>query len=297
MEGPIEAGCDVTAGSTVYNFCTVNGLAMANVVDALAAIKKVVFEDQLLSLSELAEAMREDFAGRETLRQALLRCPKYGNDQHEPDRLLRELSDDFVREIGSHRNGRGGRMQCGLYTVDSHGFMGQRTGALPDGRRRGVALANALSPAQGADTSGPTAVIRSCTKLNHSQLGNGMVLDIKFTPSFFAEMRRQGILRPLVETYFRSAGWRSSSTSSTAPRSWRRNDRRESIKTWWCASRALAPILWTWTRWCRTRSSPARSMPRCKLWRRGSRVNTNPRDEHRSDLFILSASVCIGGKV
>jgi pyruvate formate-lyase/glycerol dehydratase family glycyl radical enzyme len=206
MEGPIMKGRDVTEGSTVYNLCTVNGLAMANVADALVAIKKVVFEDRLVSLSELAEALRKDFAGGETLRQALLRCPKYGNDQEEPDHLLRELSDDFVREIHSRRNGRGGRMQCGLYTVDSHGFMGQRTGALPDGRRRGVALANALSPAQGADTSGPTAVIRSCTKLNHAQLGNGMVLDIKFAPGFFAEMRRQGIFGPLVETYFRSGG-------------------------------------------------------------------------------------------
>ncbi len=206
MEGCLQAGRDVTAGSTIYNLCTVNGLGMANVADALVAIKRLVFEQHLVSLPALAQALRDDFAGQEALRQALLRCPKYGNDQSEPDRILQELAGDFHRQISGHRNGRGGRIQCGMYTVDSHGYVGKLTGALPDGRRRGVALANALSPSQGADLSGPTAVIRSCTRLNHRQWGNGMVLDIKFAPTFFAEMRRQGIFRPLVETYFRSGG-------------------------------------------------------------------------------------------
>ena len=206
MEGCLQAGRDVTAGSTVYNFCTVNGLGMANVADALVAIRKLVFEEQRVKLPELAQALRDDFAGQEPLRQALLRCPKYGNDQEEPDRILRELAGDFGREVGCHRNARGGRMQHGLYTVDSHGFMGELTGALPDGRRRGLALANALSPSQGSDTSGPTAVVRSCTEVDHSRLGNGMVLDIKFAPGFFAELRRQGVFRPFVEAYFRSGG-------------------------------------------------------------------------------------------
>ena len=84
--------------------------------------------------------------------------------------------------------------------------MGKLTGALPDGRRCSLALANGLSSAQGADTSGPTAVLRSCTVLDHSRLGNGMVLDIKFAPGFFAEIRQKGVLRPFVETYFRSGG-------------------------------------------------------------------------------------------
>ena len=97
-------------------------------------------------------------------------------------------------------------MQCGLYTVDSHGPVGELTGALPDGRHRGVALANALSPAQGADSSGPSAVTRSCTKLDHRQLGNGMVLDLKFSPTFFAQMRASDTFKPLVETYFRAGG-------------------------------------------------------------------------------------------
>lgn len=206
MEGCIERGRDVTAGSTVYNLCTVNGLGMANVADSLVAIKHSVFEQRLLSLPELAQALRDDWAGQEALRQAMLHCVKYGNDQEEPDRILRTLSDDFVRQVSNHRNGRGGGMQCGLYTVDNHGFMGKLTGALPDGRRRGVALANALSPVQGADLSGPTAVMRSCTKLDHRQLGNGMVLDIKFAPTFFRELTRQGVLRPLVETYFHAGG-------------------------------------------------------------------------------------------
>ena len=206
MEGCLEAGRDVTAGSTVYNFCTVNGLGMANAADSLTALEKTVFTDRHCTLEELAAAVYSDFEGSAALRQILKRCQKYGNDQPRPDTILSDLCDDFHETVTSHENGRGGKMQCGLYTVDSHGFMGERTGALTDGRRRGIALANALSPVQGSDTVGPTAVIKSCTKIDHRNAGNGMVLDLKFSPDFFAQIRAEGIFKSLVGTYFERGG-------------------------------------------------------------------------------------------
>ena len=177
MEGCIEAGRDVTAGSTVYNFCTVNALGMANVADSLAAIKHVAYSQKLFSLSEIAEAVALDFDGKEPLRQAVSHCAKYGNDQDAPDGLIAELCDYFHSSVTSHRNGRGGNMQCGLY-----------------------------SPVQGSDTTGPTAVTNSCTKIDHRKAGNGMVLDMKFSPSFFRQIKDQGIFRSLVETYFDNGG-------------------------------------------------------------------------------------------
>jgi formate C-acetyltransferase len=84
--------------------------------------------------------------------------------------------------------------------------MGKLTGALPDGRRRGVALANAMSPSQGADKLGPTAVVKSATKMNLNMLGNGMVLDMKFHPSFFNDDSHRKAFRYLVETYFKLGG-------------------------------------------------------------------------------------------
>jgi len=207
MEGCLESGTDVTAGGTVYNLSTVNGCGMANAADSLAAIRKIVFEERRASLPELAEALRRDLDGHEELSQVLAkRCPKYGNDDDDVDRILAELADHFCDRVESHRNPRGGRFQTGLYTVLWHARIGTLTGALPDGRRRGLALANGMSPSQGVDERGPTAVIRSNTKFDHRRLGNGMVLDLKFHPSFFTTDVNRKAFRQLVETYFRLGG-------------------------------------------------------------------------------------------
>ncbi|MGE5597990.1 MAG: pyruvate formate lyase family protein [Bacteroidota bacterium] len=207
MDGCLANGRDATAGGTIYNFSSVNGCGMANVADSLAAIERVVFAEKKISLPELAEAMRRDFQGLETLRAELVtKSPKFGNDEDEPDMILAELAAGFCRQVESYRNPRGGRFQTGLYTVEAHAIMGKRTGALPDGHRRGQALANALSPVQGADVHGPTAVIKSIAKLDHRLLGNGMVLDLKFHAVFFADDRHRQAFRTLIETYFQLGG-------------------------------------------------------------------------------------------
>lgn len=200
-------GRDVTAGSTIYNFSTVNGCGMANTANSLAAIKRVVYQEKKVSLPELAEALHNKFEGAKTLQEALVtRCPKYGNDDDEPDNILKDLADSFCRQIESYRNPRGGWFQTGLYTVEAHTQMGKLTGALPDGHLNGIALASGLSPSQGTDLSGPTAVIKSITKLNHRLLGNGMVLDLKFHPVFFQNEEKRQAFRNLVETYFQLGG-------------------------------------------------------------------------------------------
>ena len=120
----------------------------------------------------------------------------------KPDSIMNDLAEVFCGQIESHSNPRGGRFQAGLYTVEAHTHMGQVTGTLPDGRRRCTALASGFSPSQGTDLSGPTAVVKSTTKVNHRLLGNGMVLDLKFHPSFFEDEEKRQAFRHLVETYF-----------------------------------------------------------------------------------------------
>ena len=203
MEGCLENGRDVTAGSTVYNLSTVNGCGMANAVNSLAAIKSLVYQDRRVSLPGLAQALQREDALPEAL---ATKCPKFGNDEDEADDIMRDLVEVFHDEIAGHRNPRGGRFQTGLYTVEAHSHMGKLTGALPDGRPRCVALASGLSPSQGTDLSGPTAVARSLTKLNHRLLGNGMVLDLKFHPAFFDNEEKRQAFRHLVETYFQLGG-------------------------------------------------------------------------------------------
>ena len=203
MAGCLENGRDVTAGSTVYNFSTVNGCGMANAVNSLVAIKRLVYEEKRVSLPELVEILRDS----EALQEALAtKCPKYGNDHDEPDSIMNDLVEVFCGQIESHHNPRGGRFQTGLYTVEAHTHMGQVTGALPDGRRRCTALASGFSPSQGTDLSGPTAVVKSTTKLDHRLLGNGMVLDLKFHPSFFENEEKRHAFKYLVETYFQLGG-------------------------------------------------------------------------------------------
>jgi pyruvate-formate lyase len=197
----------VPAGSTVYNLSTVNGCGMANTADSLVAIKHIVYNDKRFSLSELASILHNGFENAESLKDALgTKNPKFGNDNDEPDSIMRDLADAFCHQIESYHNPRGGRFQTGLYTVDWHAIVGKITGNLPDGHLHGTALANALSPSQGSDASGPTAVIKSITKLDHTLLGNGMVLDIKFHPDFFADEKCKESFKHLVETYFQLGG-------------------------------------------------------------------------------------------
>jgi pyruvate formate-lyase/glycerol dehydratase family glycyl radical enzyme len=206
MDGCLASGRDVTDGGTLYNLSSVNGMGMADVVDSLVAIKRLVYQDAQVSLADLVTALRSDFAGAAMLRAQLRAAPHYGNDEDEPDALLAELVGDFCRQVDGYRNPRGGRWQSGLYTVENHARKGKLTGALPSGRSARAALANALSPCQGADTAGPTAVIRSATKIDQARLGNGMVLDLKFHPAFFDDGDRRQAFQALVKTYFQLGG-------------------------------------------------------------------------------------------
>ena len=203
MTGCLEAGRDVTAGGTVHNLSTVNGCGMANAVNSLAAIKHLVYDDGRVSLSELAEILRSSDVLPAHLGTGL---PRYGNDRLEVDGLMRDLTGFFCAEVEGNVNPRGGGFQTGLYTVDGHAAMGKLTGALPDGRRARTALASGFSPSQGTDLAGPTAVIKSTVKTDHTRLGNGMVLDLKFSPDFFRNEQKAAAFRHLVETYFRMGG-------------------------------------------------------------------------------------------
>jgi len=207
MEQCYEKGLDVTGGGTVYNNSGVNLCGMANAIDSLSAIRKVVFEEKLVSLSQLAEAMRADFAGYEELQNKLVEhCPKFGNDLDTADDMMNDVVADFAQLVDGFHNPRGGKFQLGLYSVEDHSKMGLRTGATPDGRNARVSLANALSPVQGRDKIGPTAVVNSVLKTDLRVATNGMVLDLKFNPSFLESDRHMDALRNLIDTYFRNGG-------------------------------------------------------------------------------------------
>ena len=206
MHGCVKKGKDVNAGGAVYNLTSVNGCGMANAVDSLCAVRKVVFEEHMYTLPQLADILLDNFENAKALQNVLEKaCPKFGNDDDEADVIMKELTDMFCHTINQYKNPRGGSFQSGLYSVDHHAHMGKLTGALPDGRNAGESLANGFSPCQGADICGPTALLKSITKNNLSLLGNGMVLDLKFNPVFFEKNKFH--IRKLIETYFKLGGY------------------------------------------------------------------------------------------
>ena len=207
VEGCLEKGRDVGGGGTIWNFSTINVTGQANTVDSLVAIKHLVFEEHIVSLSQLADILRQDFGGYETLRGRVMRdYPRFGNDHDEPDAMMVDLVAVFHDRLSRHRNPWGERFQMGLFAAGWHGVLGGLTGASPDGRRARTALANGSSPVQGADTLGPTAVMRSLAKFDHTRAAAGVVLDMKFHPTFFDDDSRRAAFQALVETYFALGG-------------------------------------------------------------------------------------------
>jgi len=207
FEGCTRNGKDVTAGGALYNSTGINVGGVANVVDSLIVIKKLVFEEGKYTLSQVADACRNNFQGYEDLYyEAVHHCPKYGNDEDEPDFLYRDLISWYGQFVGKQRNPRGGKFQLGMYSVEDHVKMGVWTGALPDGKLAGQSVVNGSAPVQGRDVNGPTAVVNSILKTDLSVAQNGMVLDLKLSPTFFDNPRHIEALKILIQSYFERGG-------------------------------------------------------------------------------------------
>ncbi len=185
----LAGGVDVTAGGAKYNLSGIQGIQVANVADSFAALKRLVFEERSVAADDLLAALRCDFEGREGLRQRLIHgVPKYGNDVEWVDRLGARWAEAFARKLARFRNPRGGPVHAGFYTVSAHVPMGNNVAATPDGRRAGAPLADGgLSPMYGRDARGPTAVLKSVSRIDGRWGSNGTLLNMKFLPRFFRE--------------------------------------------------------------------------------------------------------------
>ncbi len=198
---------DAAEGGARYNSAGYNLCGIATAADSLAAIKKLVFEKKLLTLDAYAEILKCDFEGADAVRsKALYHCPKFGNDLEEPDLIAKELIDCVRRRIDRYRTRHGGRYRLGLYSVEDHAIMGAFTGATADGRKSGEALSNSMGAVQGMDRKGPTALLNAVNRVELCHAENGMVLDIRFIPSFLEQETGQRALKKLIQTYFHQGG-------------------------------------------------------------------------------------------
>jgi formate C-acetyltransferase len=187
IEDCISKGADVTAGGAHYNLSGIQAIQPANIADSLAALKKAVFEERRISKEALLRSMQNNFEGDEKLRLFLMNeVPKYGNDVEWVDTIGYKWIKYFADELKKYTNIRGGPYHSGLYTVSAHVPMGQNVAATPDGRKAREPLADGgLSAVYGRDKSGPTALLKSVSRIDSLLGSNGTLLNMKFSPQLF----------------------------------------------------------------------------------------------------------------
>lgn len=207
VEGPMEKGRDVTTGSAIYNSSGVWVVGLADVVDSLAAIKKLVFEEKRISAKEMEDALRADFEGYEKIRAMCLnRAPKYGNDDSEADEIGVRLVEEVDRAYNCHQNYRGGPYHIGYWSITFHSGYGRLTGALPNGRKKATALASGATPVSGVARKGPSAALSSTAKLPPATLANCIANNHKMPASLLKEPGKMEVLEQLVRGYFKKGG-------------------------------------------------------------------------------------------
>jgi len=202
----IARGRDYNAGGARYNNVFIQAVGIGSITDSLAAIQKCIFQDRTTTLPELIAALDRDFEQDEPLRSRLVhRMPKYGNDDDEADAIMRRVFDAAFSRIDGRPSAKGGVYRIEMLPTTSHIYFGAMCGASADGRRAGAPLSEGISPVQGADTHGPTAVLRSASKLDHVKTG-GTLLNMKLSPQLLAG--EDGIARAaqLVRSYFKGDG-------------------------------------------------------------------------------------------
>lgn len=212
LDDCISKGLDFNRGGVRYPqlFWGVLDRNPQNVANSLTAIKKLVFEEKKISMNDLLDACAYNFEGdgREKIRQMCLAAPKYGNDDDYADSIFNDLSLWAQRRLGQEKHALGQNMGTNRGGATVHTYYGKAIGALPDGRKAWESLADGvLSPAQGTDLKGPTAVISSASKVNHLEVSRGTLFNMKLTPSVLQSTEGLRKFVALVKTFFERGGF------------------------------------------------------------------------------------------
>lgn len=202
----IRTGKDYHVGGARYNTSYIQGVGLGTMTDALTSLDQHIFERRTLDMADFIEILDADFEDQEQLRQLLLnRTAKYGNDDEAADQVMRRVFEIYFQAVDGRKNTRGGEYHINLLPTTVHVYFGSVTGATSDGRRAWTPLSEGVSPVQGADHKGPTAVLRSVAKMDHVRTG-GTLLNQKFTPQVLENSAGLDNLVQLIRTYFRLDG-------------------------------------------------------------------------------------------
>ncbi|MHA2179808.1 MAG: pyruvate formate lyase family protein, partial [Promethearchaeota archaeon] len=205
----INRGLDITNGGAIYNFTGPQLVGLATVSDSLAVIKKVVFEEKLLSFEDVVQILAKNYRGvyqgkkgTEWREFFLNKIPKFGNDNDYVDQIAVDVANLYCEEISKHSNYRRGKFNPGIYSTTFHLAFGIFTGASADGRKKTEPLSNGLCPTSTMDGKGPTAILNSVKKLKNELMTNGNSLILSFHPNTL----KLDLLIPLIRTYFEPEG-------------------------------------------------------------------------------------------
>lgn len=208
IEDCLARGKDVGQGGAHYNSVGCVGAGLANAADSLLAVKRVVFDEKKYTMAELIDALDQDFAGHEPMRQYLLnRVPKWGNGDPEADAMARRIADYYCDRVHTIPNGRGGSCQAALFTLTAQWSLGKATGALPDGRKAHEALAPGMGATPGRERSGVTGLITSATRLDFTKTPNGAVMDVTLHPTAVRGEEGLDAFVALIKTFFAGGGY------------------------------------------------------------------------------------------
>lgn len=202
----VSKGLDYIRGGARYNTNYIQGVGMGTITDSLTAIRKEVYDDKAISLSALVDALVDDFKNNdELLYRVLYQTPKYGNDDLVADRNLRDVFEIYHAAVTGNQSPRGATYRINLLPTTCHVYFGSVMHAGPDGRRHAMPVSEGISPVQGADRLGPTAVLKSAARIDHLRTG-GTLLNQKFSPDFFEDDTAISKVSSLVRSYFRMDG-------------------------------------------------------------------------------------------
>ncbi len=203
----IARGLDINRGGakypSVHGAC---GMGIATMADSLAAIEKLVYEDQVMTLTEMRNILRDNFEGHETERVQMLKAPKYGNNNDYADKYAVWFVNKQEEIFSAYRTHDGGRIYTLIASNVANIPAGQEIAATPDGRGKGEPVSDAASPMHGMDTHGPTAAALSLAKPDYTLAAGGTVVNQKYSPEMFREPEKRKKLAAMIRTYFEMGG-------------------------------------------------------------------------------------------
>jgi formate C-acetyltransferase len=195
-------GKDYNAGGARYNTSYIQGVGIGTISDSMIAIKYQVFDKKNITMSQLMDALKDNFKGHEDILNLVKnKTPKYGNDDDYADAVMKQIFDAYYNEVNGRKNGRGGLYRIDMLPTTCHIYFGAVMGATPNGRKAQAPVSEGISPEKGADAKGPTAVIKSASKMDHLRTG-GTLLNQKFNPSALEGDVGLNNLASLVRSYF-----------------------------------------------------------------------------------------------